>query len=119
MAAVIAYFLLTNFALDEAGLILDCKTACQKGYIKSELLYKRCGHTSICDVFGKPEGINKILQLQTSEQPEQLEQPKGINTILQLQTSEQPESENDVCDYLCSLQIGGHACECSKPGFPG
>ncbi|KAK7092337.1 hypothetical protein V1264_008093 [Littorina saxatilis] len=28
-------------------------------------------------------------------------------------------STTDVCGYLCAIQLGGSACECSRPSLPG
>ncbi|XP_046573362.1 uncharacterized protein LOC124281370 [Haliotis rubra] len=35
------------------------------------------------------------------------------------QTTPAPSTTTDICDYLCSIQLGGDACHCSIPGLPG
>ncbi|XP_071103148.1 uncharacterized protein [Haliotis cracherodii] len=34
-------------------------------------------------------------------------------------TTPAPVTTTDICDYLCSIQLGGDACHCSIPGLPG
>ena len=33
-------------------------------------------------------------------------------------STEKPITE-DICYYLCGAQVGGFACNCSKPSLPG
>ncbi|CAL1547144.1 unnamed protein product [Lymnaea stagnalis] len=34
-------------------------------------------------------------------------------------TQKPPPSTTDICDLLCSIQIGGDACLCGNPSLPG
>ncbi|XP_076437263.1 uncharacterized protein LOC143276563 [Babylonia areolata] len=39
--------------------------------------------------------------------------------VLQRTTRSPTITTTDICDYLCSIQLGGQACECSRPSLPG
>ncbi|KAK6182382.1 hypothetical protein SNE40_010086 [Patella caerulea] len=73
---------------------IDCREVCEMDYEMSEMLYIKCSH--LCGGYKKNQHDH---------------QPK--------ETTVKPDTTTPVCDFLCSVQLGGHACDCSKPGLPG
>ncbi|NP_001191460.1 putative pheromone isoform X1 [Aplysia californica] len=45
--------------------------------------------------------------------------PRRVKPVTTDLPSSPPEATTNICDYLCSVQLGGDACQCSNPSLPG
>ncbi|XP_041371923.1 uncharacterized protein LOC121385346 [Gigantopelta aegis] len=94
---------------------ITCEQLCSRVTDEQSQIYRVCG----CGVMTQDkrqisgavlDELLALIRFFEKTHPRPVTTPPPTTTL---------EPTPDICDTLCRLQLGGHACHCSMPGFPG
>ncbi|XP_052806614.1 uncharacterized protein LOC128235865 [Mya arenaria] len=113
---VTALVVLTICLHENSGFFLDCASVCS-ALVGNDTTTEIYSGTCAC---GFPYDIHqKITKTETLHlnKTDTTSPPTTLSTTTTITTS--TTTTQSMCDYLCSIQEGGAACDCSKSIVPG